>query len=368
MDTTIEILKGAERVRRRPAVIFGNDGAEGVANAFDLMLNALSSDCVAGFSKQLIITHAWNAYVSIEEFGRGIYLADGVWKELFCQMYAGSAYAFPQPPCRSIFEAPGPNALPLGDNMDLYAVQCASSNMDVRVRRDGFERTLHFEKGENIGGLTETPCDAPSGTYIRFQPDDTVFTQISLEPAFFTKKAKMLALQNPGLQVICRRDFGGHTAEQAYCFPNGIADYLLHEYNRRDVFTAVLEAEGRERYDRPNYTAKLEVGLSFHKHFSSTLCYHNQRELTYGGTHLDALTDYIYNELKWLLPQDTTKEKMMDHLHLVVLSSGDITCWQNGSRRSIENVLIRDMAQDILKDAFPAYVHKNRQQLRELFK
>lgn len=368
MDRTIEILKGAERVRRRPAVIFGDDGAVGVANAFDLMLTALSGDCVAGFSKQLIITHSWNDSISIEEFGRGIYLADGVWKDLFCQMYVGSAYAFPQPPCRSIFEAPGPCALPLGDNMELYAVQCASSKMDVRVRRDGFERTLHFEKGENIGGLTETPSDAPSGTYIRFQPDDTVFTKISLEPSFFTGKAKMLALQNPGLQVICRFDLCDGIKEQTFCFPNGIADYLLHQYNCRDVVTAVLEAEGRERYDRPSYTAKLAVGLSFHKHSHSSLCCHNQRELTCGGTHLDALTDYIYKELEWLLPQDTTKEEMMEHLHLVVLSSSDITCWQNGSRRSIENALIRDMAQDILKDALPAYVHKNRQQLRELFK
>lgn len=345
----ITVLRGAERVRRRPAVIFGDNGIEGVMTAFEMLLHTLSGEAAEGCGKVLTVTRFRDASIGIEASGRGLCVADDGWKELFCELYAGSAYE-----SDPAWE----------DSFHLCAVQYASEFMDVRVCRDGQEYRLRFEKGENLGGLKTAACDAPDGTYIRFKPDREVFTDICLSAEGVAKRAQQLALQLPGLQVSFREETDDGFAETVFCYPEGSGDYLKG-HSALPVYTAALEAQGQERYNRPSYTARVRVGIGFGE-TGFVECYHNRRELTHGGTHVDKLVDEVGKYLEWMLEKQIPESRLLSRLQLVVISDAMITQWSNGARTSINNTLIRDMAQDTLGENFRQYVKENRTQLHAL--
>lgn len=377
MDEKIQILRGSDRIRLRPAVIFGSDDLEGAERAVEMMLGIMAAESMDGYSEQLILTLHDDNSVEMEDFGRGIYLGDN-WRIVFCELYAGSQHEFPGPPKLgfSLFEknrhSPGStHDHNRYDEMTLCAVQYATDYMDVRVRRDGYERRLHFSKGENVGGLKEFPYSGQPGTYIRFKLDSTVFTDLNIPNEYWIKQANRLALVSPGVRIKLRIGNDGSYQTNHY-YPRGIADYLhIREtsYNLIPAFYSELKAKGQDRYNWPRYNATLRIGLTFTSSPSIQVYYHNEQELEFGGTHIDAIFEEIQNKIYWILDVEPTQDDLRRHLKLVVITqtNPDATRWTNGSRRAIENIVLKDMAKDALGDAFSKYIEEYRDVIINLF-
>jgi DNA gyrase subunit B len=177
MDTKIERITGADRVRLRPAVVFGSDGPEGALCAVKMLLDVLSAD--PEFTR-LDVTRQEDGSIKISMDGQGLYLGSGqpeddlLWKERFDEIPCSSAYDKHVPDLSSYFRKTD-----VFEEFDLCAVQYASEFMDVTVVRNGLEFKLHFEKGENKGGLTVLPAQSPNGSRIHFRLDDTVFSSVA---------------------------------------------------------------------------------------------------------------------------------------------------------------------------------------------
>ena len=150
-NDSISALKGADRVRKRPGVIFGSDGLQGCEHSvFEILSNSID-EAREGYGKKIIITRYKDMSIQIEDFGRGIPVDFNNneqkynWELVFCELYAGGKYKNEQ--SESYEFSLGLNGL------GLCATQYASRYMDVEIRRDHHLYTLHFEKGENVGGL-----------------------------------------------------------------------------------------------------------------------------------------------------------------------------------------------------------------------
>lgn len=367
MQDKIVILKGPERIRKRPSILFGSSDGAGAQAAVAMLLHLLAEECVKGYSSFMEITLHRDGSVGIGVGGRGIFLGSpecNIWSDLFCNPNLRSAYDTSEA-YQSIFEEhSGENA----DNFELYAVQCVMEFMDVQVRRDGYLHKLHFEKGENIGGMTRESCAEPSGTYIRLLPDSSVFSQVLLQEPWITEQAKALALCIPGTKVTLCQETSKGMDRKEFFYPTGITDYLLAENahcTTSPVYTKALEAEGQERYNKPKYTAGVKLGLCFTKEKGFVKCYHNLKELPYGGSHQDVCLDNIGNYLKWML--DGKTEHFSEHLCLVIVSEAEHTAWINGSRESIENILIRDMTEDMTGEDLRYFIKQNQAFLDQLF-
>ena len=150
-NTSISSLKGADRVRKRPAVIFGSDGIEGCEHSiFEILSNSID-EAREGFGAKIITTRFSDGSIEIEDFGRGTPVDYNPneqrfnWELIYCEMYAGGKY----------HNNEGENyEYSLGLNgLGACATQYSSEYMDLTIYRDGFQYSLHFEKGENIGGL-----------------------------------------------------------------------------------------------------------------------------------------------------------------------------------------------------------------------
>ena len=254
--------------------------------------------------------------------------------------------------------------------MDICSVQYASEYMDVSVVRDGFKQTLHFEKGHNIGGLSRTFCNEPTETHIRFKPDPEVFSQIALPKHRISDALQTIAVQIPGIKIIFRHETPVGFEETEFCYPKGIVDFLQRQNNNIEplcLYTAELTAEGQERYNKPRYTAGIKIAVRFAKDAGFVKCYHNLKELTCGGTHCDTAIERIGDYIGFVLGSKVKEEKLLKHLQLVIATNAEITSWVNSTQTAIENILIRDLTQDVIGDAFHHYIKQHAEFLSELF-
>lgn len=217
MDNIVR-LEGAQRVRCRPAVIFGSDDARGALMAVKMLVELFLEEGAAGHSSHLELTLLEDGTVILRDDGRGIYFGEGdaLWQALFCQLYAGSAYE--EASKRNIFEkcdAPVED----GSNLELYGVVCVCAHMHILTKRDGFAYALRFEKGQNVGGLQKQPCSEPAGTQIVFAPDPQVFTDVTLDPEQLADLMRTAARKAPGLHTVFRRQTPDGLLETVHCTP-----------------------------------------------------------------------------------------------------------------------------------------------------
>lgn len=367
----ITILRGPERIRRRAAVLFGDDGAEGVRECLSLLVEVFASPLASGSCKHLRIKRSEADVITLEGEDPGLYLCppdaptDAIWQEVFCNLHTPprDPYEYSLMTRQDLF-APTDGDLEgySWSQLHLYGAQCASEFFDVRVRRDGWEYSLHFEKGENKGGLTRKAYRGPSGTCFTFRPDGEVFRENCLPAEALPETGRLLSLAYPGLSVTVLDEKLG--LEQVFCCPNGILDALPAE--AIPVYTAAGYAKGKERYDREEYEASVRLALTFCPEGGAE-CIHNKRWLPLGGTHLDALYKRLRVCLEARLGCKLTLKKVKACAKLVLVTDAEETLWVNGSRKSIQNTLLRDMTEDTLEENFLGYLDYHREMLRALF-
>jgi len=240
-NESIKSLKGADRVRKRPAVIFGSDGLEGCEHSiFEIMSNSID-EAREGRGNKIIVTRYLDGSYEVQDFGSGIPVDynknEGVenWQLLFCEMYAGSKY--------DNASAGGSYEFSLGLNgLGLCATQYASEFMDAEIHRDGYCYTLHFEKGENIGGLKKEPYSKKdTGSRIRWKPDINVFTDINVPVEYFTTTLKRQAIVNDGVTFLFKNQVSANKFDTTtFCYKDGIKDYVAELAGYRFYNSAVL--------------------------------------------------------------------------------------------------------------------------------
>lgn len=154
-NTSITTLKGADRVRKRPAVIFGSDGIDGCQHSvFEILSNSID-EAREGYGKKITVTRYSDGSIEVEDHGRGIPVDYNEnekrynWELVFCELYAGGKYNNNEG--ESYEFSLGMNGL------GLCSTQYSSEYMDVDIRRDGYRYTLRFEKGEIVGKLKKEP-------------------------------------------------------------------------------------------------------------------------------------------------------------------------------------------------------------------
>ena len=370
-NESIASLKGADRVRKRPAVIFGSDGIEGCEHAiFEILSNSID-EAREGYGNKIIVTRYSDHSVSVEDFGRGMPVDYNRneerynWELLFCEMYAGGKYN----------TLDGDNyEFSLGLNgLGLCATQYSSEYMNAEIYRDGFKYELHFEKGENVGGLKKEETNKrQTGTKITWRPDLEVFTDIAISLEYFQTVIKKQAVVNAGVEFILRdQNAKGSFDTYTYCYENGIVDYA-NELADSQAMTSVqnwqTERKGKDREDKPEYKVKLNVALCFSNKKNAIEYYHNSSFLEYGGAPEKAVKSAFVSQIDALLKQQGKYLKneskinfqdVEDCLILVSSSFSTQTSYENQTKKAITNKFIAEAMTDFLKHQLEVYFIEN---------
>ncbi len=376
-NQSISSLKGADRVRLRPGVIFGSDGIEGCQHSvFEILANAID-EAKEGFGSVINVTLHADHSITIEDYGRGIPLdyneIEGKynWELVFCELYAGGKYNNNE----------GDNyEFSLGLNgLGSCATQYSSEYMDVRVCRDGYCYELRFEKGENIGGLKkyEYPYKK-TGTKIHWKPDKEVFTDINISTEYMQHILEKQAIVNAGLKFLYTDEI--IQVNEEYIYEDGITGYVK-EIAQSNNFTDVLflenETKGQDSPDRPEYKLKFQIAFCFCNENPTLEYYHNSSYLEYGGSPDKAIKNaFLYSIDKYLKNENlyNKNEKkisfidIQDSLILVSNSFSTITSYENQTKKSITNKFVQDAIQDYLKEYLHVYFIENKDDANKIAK
>ena len=369
-NDSISSLKGADRVRKRPGVIFGSDGLEGCQHAmFEILSNSID-EAREGHGNKILITRYRDQSIEIEDFGRGIPVdfnqREGRynWELVFCELYAGGKYQTNEG--ESYEYSLGLNGL------GLCATQYASEYMDVEIYRDGMKYTLHFEHGENVGGLhKEETRRRQTGSKIRWKPDLQVFTEIDIPLEFYMDTIKRQAVVNDGVTFILKNETDSGFEETTFQYENGIVDYVT-ELAGEEPLTPVqfwkAERRGRDREDKPEYKVRLSVAFCFSNRVKRCEYYHNSSWLEYGGSPERAvklafvymIDGYIKNAGKYQKGESKiTFADVEDCLVLVSSSFSTQTSYENQTKKAITNKFIYEAMNDFLRHQMEVYFLEN---------
>ena len=369
-NESISSLKGADRVRKRPAVIFGSDGIEGCQHSvFEILSNSID-EAREGHGNKIIMTKYADGSIEVEDFGRGIPVDYNKneerynWELLFCEMYAGGKYN----------NNSGDNyEFSLGLNgLGLCATQYASEYMTVDISRDGFAYHLDFERGENVGGLQKTETNKrQTGSRIKWKPDNKVFSDINIPESYFEEVLKRQAVVNPNVLFVFRnqKDKGFETKE--YFYEKGIVDYV-EEICDGDNLTKVVsnsyETSGKDRDDMPEYKVKMNAAFAFSNKVQKIEYYHNSSFLEYGGSPEKAVKSAFVSQIDAFAKQKNLYKKNESKITfqdiedcLVFVSScfSTMTSYENQTKKAITNKFIAQAMTEFLKRTLEVYFIEN---------
>lgn len=377
-NESISSLKGPDRVRKRPGVIFGSDSIEGCEHAFFEILSNSIDEAREGFGDRINVTLFSDHSIEVEDFGRGVPLdfneGEGRfnWELIYCELYAGGKYQNDEG--ESYEYSLGLNGL------GACATQYASRYMDVTSYRDGVKYSLHFERGENLTPgkdklLKEPYSGKRTGTVQRFLPDIDVFTDINIPYDFLADTIKKQAIVNPGLTFVLRaQNESGGFDEETFCYQNGIVDYVT-ELAGLDAMTSIrfakTEKSGRDRPDKPEYRVKVETAFCFCNQNPVIEYYHNSSFLEHGGApdkaarsaFVSAIDGYIKQNGKYQKNESKIKfNDIADSLILITNGFSTYTSYENQTKKAITNKFIQDMMTDFLRSTLEIYFIENKQE------
>ncbi len=371
-NDSIKKLKGADRVRQRPAVIFGSDGIEGCQHSvFEIISNSID-EAREGYGKKIVVTRFLDKSVEVQDFGRGIPVDYNQrekcynWELVFCDLYAGGKYDT---------NDGGSYEYSLGLNgLGLCATQYASEYMEAEIHTDGFCYELQFKAGKVKGEMKKTPYDKKdTGSRIKWRPDLKVFTDIDIPLEFFQETLKRQAVVNNGIRFILKNQLTETKFETfEYVYENGIKDYVEEVIGQNGLTSVQLwqaDRKGKDREDKPEYKLKINMALCFSNKIQLKEYYHNSSFLEHGGAPEKAARSAFVSQIDAYLKQNNkyvksdgkiTFQDIEDCLVFVVSSFSTQTSYENQTKKAITNKFIQEAMTEFIKHQLEIYFIENK--------
>ena len=273
--TQIQVLEGLQAIRKRPAMYIGSVDTRGLHHLVYEVVDNSIDEAMAGFCKEIQVTLNADGSVTVADDGRGIpvdihpkYGAPGV-EIVLSRMHSGGKFE------RKMYRVSGGL-----HGVGLSVVNGLSEWLEVRVKRDGREHRMRFERGKKSTDLEVVGPAEGTGTIMTFLPDSQVFESIEFDYDILATRLRELAFLNAGLRIIIVDKV--HDRGDVFQFQGGIAEYVkwinraknpLHP----DPIRFAKESDG----------TLVEVAMQYHDGYNESIfTFVNNIDTIEGGTHL----------------------------------------------------------------------------------
>lgn len=369
-DESIVALKGKDRVRKKPAVIFGSSGIDGCEHSiFEIVSNSVD-EAREGFGNKIVVTRFADNSVEVQDFGRGIPVdynqKEGRynWELVFCELYASGKYNNGEN---------GNYEFSLGTNgLGLCATQYASEYMEAEIHTGGYRYLLNFKKGDPDGEmLKEAYPKKDTGSRIKWKPDLEVFTDINVSLEYLQEMLRNQSVVNAGVRFVLRNQVGKGFETYEYYYENGINDYIKEKVGE-NALTSFLSWSGesmcRDRDDLDEYKLKMSFALTFSNKVQMKEYYHNSSYLANGGSPDKAVRQAFLSQIDLYLKQGNKYQKsdgkitfqdIEDCLAIVVSAFSTQASYENQTKKSINNKGIQDAMTAFIRHQLEIYFIEN---------
>lgn len=371
-NNSISALKGPDRVRLRPGVIFGSDDLQGCIHSFFEILSNSIDEARDGNGSLIETVRHSDGSIEVRDHGRGVPLDWNEnekrynWDLIYCELYAGG-------------KMDGRNGMykySLGINgLGACATQYASEYFDVTSVRDGYKYSIHFEKGKVKGtkssALEKVPYSGNEhGTVQRWKPDAEVFTETDIPAEEFCRIIKQQAVVNAGIRFVFTDEETGSRTE--YFYPEGIKGYveeLAGENRITECYEFSSEGEGRDKENKDDYHVKASVAFCFSNKIQHLQYFHNSSWLEHGGSPDKAVKSAFVSafdkEIKAQNKYNKREAKItfgdiQDCIILITNSFSTETSYENQTKKAINNRFIQQFMTDMIRDSLQIWMIENK--------
>lgn len=353
----IQVLEGLEAVRRRPGMYIGNTGVRGLHQlVFELVDNSID-EALAGFCTKVEVILHRDGRVTVVDNGRGIPVdihektgLPGV-EVTLTMLHAGGK-----------FGGKGYKVAGGLHGVGLSVVNALSSELVVKVKRDGKIFEQHYCRGKKVTDLKVAGQAKGTGTIITFKPDPEIFETVEFDPEIISKRLQELAFLNRGLKIIFRDEIRGQ--EEVYQHEGGLIDFIRFLNKNKNVLHA-----------KPFYFSAtrdevvVEVGLQYNDGYNELiLSYVNNIHTTEGGSHevgfKSALTRVIneygrrFNILKEA-DGNLAGEDVREGLTAVVSVKVKEPQFEGQTKTKLGNTEVRGIVEAVVAENLSAYLEEN---------
>jgi len=380
-EQSIVSLKGADRVRKRPSVIFGSDGLDGCEQSvFEIISNSVD-EAREGFGDVITVTVFSDNAIEVDDRGRGVPLGYNEaeerynWELVYCELYAGGKYD------NNSGEAAYEYSLGM-NGLGACATQYASEYMDVYSYDGERVSEIHFKKGEVDRELTVRDLERRerrTGTVTRWRPDLEVFTDIAIPRDYYTLILEKQAVVNAGLKFVLRFENADGTFDQSeILYPNGISDYIENAVGDTALTETVrwtMETSGKDRADKQEYKLRVDYVFCVSRTVHMLEYFHNSSWLEHGGAPekavKNAFTYAIDKRLRALGRYNKNESKIVfqdveDCLCFVSNGFSTVASFSDQTKKAVTNSFIAEAMTAFLREQLEIYFTEKPQEADKL--
>lgn len=298
----INVLKGLEAVRKRPAMYIGDVSQRGLHHLINEVVDNSIDEALAGYNDKIDIVINKDGSVTVTDYGRGIPVdihpieKKSALEVVLTVLHAGGKFD------KNSYKVSGGL-----HGVGVSVVNALSSWMKAEVKRDGKLYVQEYEKGipkydvKEVGSISKKE----SGTKITFVPDGTIFTTTKFKFDIIAERMRELAFLNKNITITIKDEIEGE--EESYHYKGGIVEFVKYLDENRGALHKPILIEG-EKDNTP-----VEIAFEYTDSYSDNIfSYVNNINTHEGGTHLvgfkTALTRTFNNyAIKNKLIKDTSK-------------------------------------------------------------
>jgi DNA gyrase subunit B len=355
----IEVLKGLEAVRKRPGMYIGNTAERGLHQlVYEAVDNAVD-EALAGYARRIAVILYKDGSVSVEDDGRGIPL-DMIAEEklpavevVMTILHAGGKFG------KGGYKVSGGL-----HGVGISVVNALSEWMVTRVRRDGWEYEIRFERGLTSQKLKKLRRADGTGTYQWFKPDPEVFETLDFSWKILENRLRELAFLNRGLAISLRdeRPEDG-PREKAYMYEGGIVSFVEWLNENKDSLTPVISTNG-ERDD-----VVIECAFQWQDGYNEVVySYANNINTIEGGMHLTGFRTAVsgkvneYGRKRGMLKEsdpNLSTDDCMEGLTAIVSVKLQDPQFEGQTKTKLGNAKIRPIVYALVSERLDFFMEEN---------
>lgn len=294
----IEILEGLEPVRHRPGMYIGGTDSKAMHHLITEVVDNSMDEAVAGFANEIKVKLVKDNKIIISDNGRGIpvdshpkYPSKSALEVIMTTLHSGGKFS------NKIYNTSGGL-----HGVGLSVVNALSSDLEVKILRDGHEHVQHYVRGYPQGPLTSMPVAFKrGGTQISFIPDQEIFGNIDFDADLVYKMIRSKAYLFKGVKINweCHESIP-HNAKtptkEVIHFPRGLEDFL-HCLVEEDDLISKTSFAGEVKF--PQMSGHMEWAINWLKEGEGVQTYYcNTIHTPQGGTHELGLKSAVSRAIK----------------------------------------------------------------------
>ncbi len=274
--SSINVLKGLEAVRKRPAMYIGDVGSRGLHHLINEVVDNAIDEALAGYNDRVIVTLHKDGSVSVEDRGRGIPVdihpieKKSALEVVLTVLHAGGKFD------KSSYKVSGGL-----HGVGVSVVNALSEWCKVEVKRDGKIYVQEYQRGIPKAPVKQigTYKSETTGTKVTFKPDKEIFKITKFNFDTVAERLRELAYLNKNVTMTLRDE--NENQEEVYHFKGGLIDFVKYLDEQRTPLHKPIYIEG-EKENTP-----VEIAFEYSDSYSENIhTYVNNINTIEGGTHL----------------------------------------------------------------------------------